>query len=349
MIKNLLDDKQLTQLMMLLKGATRCVVCGHVSPDGDAMGSCLSWAEYLRKINIDTTVVMPTHCPDFLKWLPGANQVVYHHDKPAEVQALLDNADLVCCIDFAAASRVQGMQSMLESCKAKRLVIDHHTSPDESFATGMLISNPDASSASEMVFRLSLQLGGWRMMSRSGAACIYCGIMTDTGNFAWSANNPELFQIISMLMMKHIDRDHIYRNVYYSYSEDRLRFTSYILSNNLRTYENGRAALFTINREEMERFHYIRGDAEGLVNQPLQIRGMRLSISLREDTEREAIRVSLRSVDDFPCNKMAADFFNGGGHLNASGGELPFPMEEAVKTAERAIEAYRDLLVDGKK
>ena len=71
---------------------------------------------------------------------------------------------------------------------------------------------------------------------------------------------------------------------------------------------------------------------------------MRLSISLREDTEKDVVRVSLRSVDDFPCNRMAEEFFNGGGHLNAAGGELPFPLEEAVRTAERAVEAYKDLL-----
>ena len=71
---------------------------------------------------------------------------------------------------------------------------------------------------------------------------------------------------------------------------------------------------------------------------------MKLSISLREDTDKEVVRVSLRSVDDFPCNTMAEQFFNGGGHKNASGGELPFPIEEAVRTAERAIEAFKDML-----
>ena len=98
----------------------------------------------------------------------------------------------------------------------------------------------------------------------------------------------------------------------------------------------------------MKEFKFVRGDLEGVVNMPLQVRGMRLSISLREDTEKDVIRVSLRSVDDFPCNKMAEQFFNGGGHLNASGGELPFPMEAAVETAKRAIEAFKDQLYGNK-
>ena len=78
---------------------------------------------------------------------------------------------------------------------------------------------------------------------------------------------------------------------------------------------------------------------------PLQIKGLKLSISLREDTEREnLVWVSLRSVDNFPCNKIAAEFFNGGGHLNASGGRVNGTMEDAVKTVQDALQAYEDLL-----
>ena len=169
-------------------------------------------------------------------------------------------------------------------------------------------------------------------------------MMTDTGGFTYNSNSPEIYQLISLLLAKGIDKDKIYRNVFNTYSESRLRLTGYILYKKLDFYQDRRASIFTLTRSEMTRFNFIRGDAEGLVNMPLQVKGMRLSISLREDTERDVVRVSLRSVDDFPCNKMAEEFFNGGGHLNASGGELPFPLSEAVKTAERAIEAYAHLL-----
>jgi phosphoesterase RecJ-like protein len=95
----------------------------------------------------------------------------------------------------------------------------------------------------------------------------------------------------------------------------------------------------------MKKFHFVKGDAEGLVNMPLQIKGMKLSISLREDSERNnLVWVSLRSVDDFPCNEMAARFFNGGGHLNASGGRVNGTMDDAVRTVQEAIKAYEDKL-----
>ena len=103
-------------------------------------------------------------------------------------------------------------------------------------------------------------------------------------------------------------------------------------------------AFYTITREEQKRFHFIKGDAEGLVNIPQQIKGLKLSISLREDSEKHRIWVSLRSVDQFPCNKMASDFFNGGGHLNASGGHLDMTIDEAVQVVREAIIAYAEQL-----
>ena len=107
-------------------------------------------------------------------------------------------------------------------------------------------------------------------------------------------------------------------------------------------FDEGRASYFTLSREVMKKYSYIKGDAEGLVNMPLQIKGMRLSISLREDTEKpNLIWVSLRSVDDFPCNKMAGEYFNGGGHHNASGGRLFCSLAEAEEIAKRAIRDFK--------
>ena len=109
--------------------------------------------------------------------------------------------------------------------------------------------------------------------------------------------------------------------------------------------EKHHAAYYTLTREDLRQFHFIKGDAEGLVNMPLQIKGLKLSISLREDTDRDlTIWVSLRSVDDFPCNEVAAQFFNGGGHLNASGGRLNCSMAEAIKIVEQALLAFENKL-----
>ena len=339
----LLSDRELFDLMRTIQGASRVLICSHRGPDGDAVGSSLALAEYLRGLGKHVQVMMPNPFPDFLKWLPGAHYIKFYEKHEAEAQKIIQEAQLIFCLDFNALDRLQEMGKCVARAKAERVVIDHHLNPDKTMAK-ILVSRPEMCSTSELVFRLILQLGGFESMTQQGAAAIYTGMMTDTGGFTYNSTSPEIYLIIGMLLTKGIDKDKIYRNVFNTYSTHRLRLTGYILNEKVMFYQNDRASLFTLTREEMKQFHFIRGDAEGLVNMPLQVKGMRLSISLREDTEKDVVRVSLRSVDDFPCNKMAEEFFNGGGHLNASGGELPFPLEEAVRTAERAIEAYAHLL-----
>ena len=342
-IPQILTPTQLIQLMQLVKSARRCVVCAHRGPDGDAVGSSLGMAEYLRKIGKQVNIIFPTAFPDFLRWMPGAADTIIFEERESEARQLIKEADLIVCLDFGQLSRMAEMGAVVAAAKAKRICIDHHLDPDPAVAD-VIVSLPQACSTCELVFRVIDELGGYERISRSAAACLYTGMMTDTGAFAYNSSRSEVYVIIARLLAKGIDKDRIYRHVYYNYSEHRLRFVGYVMNEKLQFYCSHRASLFTITREEMKRFNYLRGDAEGLVNMPLQVKGMKLSVSLREDTEKDVVRVSLRSVDDFPCNEMAARFFNGGGHLNASGGELPFPLSEAVKTVEAAIAAYEDRL-----
>jgi phosphoesterase RecJ-like protein len=182
-------------------------------------------------------------------------------------------------------------------------------------------------------------------MGRHFAIPIYCGMMTDTGGFTYNSNSPDIYFIISQLLTKGINKDRIYRNVYHNFSENRLRLTGFVMLERLVVDAQRHASYYALRREDLRRFHFVKGDAEGLVNMPLQIKGLKLSISLREDTERDnLVWVSLRSVDQFPCNKMAADFFNGGGHQNASGGRLFCSIDEAIKVAQQAILRYEGLL-----
>ena len=342
-MKNLLNEQELQALRTHIAQSSRILICAHRGPDGDAVGSSLGWAEYLRQQGKQVDIVMPTPFPDFLRWMPGSQDIRFYARHEAEAEPVIAQADLIFCLDFNGLQRLQEMQAPVAAALAKRIIIDHHLDPDRSIAA-QVVSFPTRCSTSEIVCRLIIELGGWDALPQKAAVCLYTGMMTDTGGFTYNSNDPEIYEVISMLLTKGIDKDKIYRNVFNVYSEDRMRLTGYILYRKLRFYYNRHASIFALTREEMRRFHFIRGDAEGLVNMPLQVKGMRLSISLREDTERDVVRVSLRSVDDFPCNRMAEEFFHGGGHLNASGGELPFPLSEAMLTAERAIKAYADLL-----
>lgn len=337
---NLLTAKEADRLRQFIDNADNIVLCCHRSPDGDALGSVLGWAEYLRSCGKLPVTIIPDAYPDFLQWLPGTERLVRYDKHKDFADEILAGAQLLFCLDFNTASRTDNMAGAIESSPAVKIMIDHHLSPD--MDTALCLSYPDACSTCELVFRLIWQLGGFEDMNRKCAAAIYCGMMTDTGGFTYNSTRPEIFFIISQLLTKKINKDKIYRNVYNNYSEWRMRLMGHVLYNKLVVMPGSGASFFILTREDLGKFHYIKGDAEGLVNIPLQIKGMKLSISLRQDTEKDnLIWVSLRSVDDFPCNRMAEIYFNGGGHLNAAGGRLECPVEEAAAIVRNAIENFK--------
>lgn len=342
---SILNNNELINLMGTMRQAQKVVICAHRGPDGDAVGASLGLAGYLERLGKTVDVIFPNPFPDFLRWIPGADKVDFYELNKSAAASKIENADTIFMLDFGTIGRLKEMGECVKKSKAAKVVIDHHLEPDMQLGQ-LVISRPHACSTCELIFRIIYQMGGYDALTKNEATAIYTGMMTDTGGFSYNSNSPEIYMIISLLLNKKINKDNIYRKVFYNYSEHRVRFIGYILHEKLKFYAQHRASIMTITREEMKRFHFIRGDGEGLVNMPLQVKGMRLSISLREDTEKEVIRVSLRSVGDFPCNKMAERFFNGGGHLNASGGELPFPMEDAIKTAEQAIEVFSNELYE---
>jgi phosphoesterase RecJ-like protein len=340
---DILNDSQLAQLDQLISDAQNIIVTCHKSPDGDAIGSCLGWAEYLRSRGKEPTVIVPDQFPDFLLWMPNTEKIVRYDKHREKCDMLFKIADLVFCLDFNTPSRVNEMEQALVGSQAPKVLIDHHLDPD--VPAVFIVSHPEACSTSELIFRIVWQLDGFKDLSRQFAIPVYCGMMTDTGGFLYNSSRPEIYFIIGELLTKHIDKDRIYRNVYHNYSEDRIRLMGYVMYEKLVYLSDFRTAFYTLTKEEQKRFHFVKGDAEGLVNIPQQIKGLRLSISLREDSEKpNLVWVSLRSVDNFPCNKMAAEFFNGGGHLNASGGHLDMTIDEAVKVVSQAVTAYSDLL-----
>ena len=340
---DIMNEDQLAQMNQLISNANNILITCHKSPDGDAIGATLAWADYLTSIGKEPTMIVPDQFPDFLTWLPNSQKIVRYDKHREKCDMLFKIADLIFCLDYNTPSRVDEMEQSLVNSPANRVLIDHHLKPE--VPAVLTISQPEACSTCELIFRIVWQMGAFEQQTKHFAVPVYCGMMTDTGGFLYSSTRSEIYFIISQLLTKHIDKDRIYRNVYHNYSEDRIRLMGYVLYEKLVYIPEYNAAFYTLTKDELRRFHFIKGDAEGLVNIPQQIKGLKLSISLREDTDKpNIIWVSLRSVDDFPCNLMAEQFFNGGGHLNASGGRINGTMQDAIETVRKAIEAFADRL-----
>lgn len=326
--------------------ADKIVIVSHVSPDGDAIGSSLGLYHFLMSQDKTVHVIVPNAFPDFLKWMPGAKDIIQYNRYKDFADKLIQEADVICCLDFNVLHRIDDMEEAVKASPGRKMLVDHHLYPGD-FAR-IVISHPDIASTSELVFRLICQLGNFSDITKEGAECIYTGMMTDTGGFTYNSNNREIYVIIGELLSKGIDKDEIYRNVYNNNSEGRLRLQGYVLYEKMQLFPQFKSALISLSREEQKRFQYAKGDTEGLVNIPLSVKDICFSAFLREDTEKDMIKISLRSVGTFPCNQVASEFFNGGGHLNASGGEYYGTLDEAIDLFKQALVKYEDLLL-GKK
>ena len=340
MISKVIGEELVLKAQRAIEHADSIAIVAHVGPDGDAMGSSLGMWHYLMTKDKSPVVIMPSPYPDFYTWMSGAeNVLIYTEDVELATQQLQD-VDLIMALDFNTPSRLGKMEEAVLHSPAKKINIDHHLLPGD-FAD-IVISHPEIASTSELVFRLICRMGDFSAINLAGAECIYTGMMSDTGGFTYNSNDQEIYVIISELLKLGVDKDTIYRKVYNTYSENRLRLMGYCLYHKMKLYPEHRAALITLTANEMQRFNFKIGDDEGFVNIPLSIGQVVFSVLMREESDK--IKISLRSEGSFPANKFAADVFNGGGHLNASGGEFYGTLEDAVKLFEENLPVYRDFM-----
>ncbi|HPS11154.1 MAG TPA: DHH family phosphoesterase [Paludibacteraceae bacterium] len=340
MISKIIGEDLVHRTKIEIENADNIVIITHVGPDGDAMGASLGLWHFLMTLEKTPQVIVPTPFPNFLAWMPGANKtLVYKFDKE-KADEHIQKADLIFLLDFNAASRMDKMADAVLASKARKVMIDHHLQPEN--IANIIISYPEISSTSELIFRLICRMGHFSDINLGCAECVYTGMMTDTGGFTYNSNHEEIYSIIYELIKLGVDKDDIYRRVYNTFSADRMRLMGYCLYKKMKIYPEYQAALITLTQRELHEFNYDNGDAEGFVNIPLSIQGINFTVFMREDPDK--IKVSLRSQGSFPTNKFAAEVFGGGGHLNASGGESFTSLDEAVRKFEEALPLYTEFL-----
>ena len=335
----ILSEKNIEILRALLEsGPQRIAVLSHTNPDGDALGSSIAWKMALQRLGHSVEAIVPNAYPYYLEWIPTIKDVIiYRNDDEARAARALSEADIIFCLDFHTLSRLDSLGDIVAAnTTAKRVLVDHHLNPAESF--DVMFSHPEASSTSYLVYCLIEQLWGPATITREQAEALYAGMMTDTGNFSFANLTPHLFRAVANLAETGIDIPKLYNNVYNSFTEGRARLFGYVINRKMKLLRRGTVAHLSLTEEEMRRFWFQQGDNEGFVNYPLTIKKMRLSAIFTE--HHDFIRVSLRSRGDVDVNLFAQRYFNGGGHKNAAGGKSFVTMEETIRHFERSIEEF---------
>ena len=318
------------------------VITTHQGPDGDAMGASLALYHFLQKQGHHVTVITPNDYPDFLQWLPSNDQVVnYMRQKPL-AESLLEKAEYVFHIDYNHLKRSADMSRTLYNSKAVRIMIDHHPDPD--IPAKYIFSDTQVSSTCELLFRMMKQWDAG-LIDSTIATCLYTGVMTDTGSFCYRSTNAQAFSTAAELMRYRIDREDIYDKVYDNYSENRMRLMGYSLNEKMEIFPQYCTALISLNLEEQARYGFVVGDAEGFVNLPLSIKGVRFSALFLEKEDK--IKMSFRSKGDFSVNDFAKKHYGGGGHVNAAGGDSKTPMNELIHNFRELLPLYEKELNKG--
>ena len=322
---------------LITEAPKQVVIVSHTNPDGDAIGSSLAWAEVLEGLGHTVTCIVPNRPPYFLSWMPRINEVVIFKQAEEEARAAIERADLLFCLDFNAISRLEILSDTIAANQtARRILIDHHLSPEEGFE--LLFSYPEASSTCYLVYELIVALFGTERLTRRMAELLYVGMMTDTGNFAFSHLTPELFRAVAVLLETGIVIPEIHNRVYNSYTAGRARLFGYVINRKMELIANGHVAYMSLKEQEMRRFGFQQGDSEGFVNYPLTIKKVKMSAMFIE--QHNFIRISLRSRGNIDVNLFARKYFEGGGHKNAAGGKSYDSMEVTLDRYIRAVEEW---------
>ncbi|MDE5846542.1 MAG: DHH family phosphoesterase, partial [Muribaculaceae bacterium] len=282
-MNRILDTRTVDKFARLLEGVGQIVLTCHVRPDGDAIGSTLGWMHLLESLGKSVAVVIPDNAPRSLSFLPGFDRMAVFTRHEEYCGKLFRDADLVIGCDFNQPSRLDRMQRLLDECVCPKVLIDHHVEPG-SFAD-LVFSFPEMSSTCELSFRIMAELGLYSEMSLESATCLLTGMITDTKNFTVNCQSPDIYEILQRLLEKGCDKNRIVRLALMEKSYGALLLEAYALSEKLEVFPEFHGSVICLDKAECERFHYEKGDTEGIVNRPTEIRGVTFSFFLREDSD----------------------------------------------------------------
>ena len=324
-------DSQSIEAFHHFMGEARIIVlASHMNADGDACGSVLGMARMLdHAVPAGTRIVpmLPNGCPNNFTWMPGSDRIMNGDTESERCAEVIAKADLIIGMDISSLSRTDHLQEALEQAKCRKVLIDHHRNPAiEQF--DVVFSDYTISSTCELVLWLSQALWGGKYMDRETATCLYTGLRTDTGGFAFSCDQPSCFEAASVLVGYDIQPAEIHNRIVNTFTCNRMQFYGYALSQRLQIYKEKRVALFAFSLEDQKQFGVGGEDMEGLVNYTLMMKDIELGALLREEAGRT--KVSLRAKYDIDVNQLAQQL-GGGGHKKASGATCYMSFDDTLQ------------------
>ncbi len=306
----------------LIRAADRIALTSHVHPDGDTLGSALALALALRKMGKTAHVFCDDPVPQVLRMMPGSDDV-RTSDQADEAY------DLLIAVDTADEKRMGACQALVSRAGATAQVDHHGTNPAYMQANDV---DPGASATALLVHEMIGMLNV--TLDRDIATCLYVAITTDTGNLSFSNTTAEAFRVMGDLMACGVPMSELNRTLFHQRTAAQIGVLTSAL-NSLRYMGDGEVTMMTLDQAEQQRFGALGEDAEGIVNYGLDIAGVKMTAFLRE-LENGDVKVSMRAVAPHTVDQIARAF-GGGGHTQAAGCTMHYPLDEAARLLEKAM------------
>lgn len=337
-----MKKKDILALRSALADTKKITIVSHYNPDGDAVGSSLALLHFFQAQGFEVHIVLPNNFPDFLKWMPGSEQIIIAENEKLKAKQAVKEADMLFITDMNAPHRSgKIVEHAIVNSKAFKVLIDHHLSPD--IDAEVKFSTIKTSSSCELVYRFLFDyLKGKELLTLDIARCIYVGIITDTGSLTYSCNDPKTYQILSRLIRKGVDGEAIHRLVYDNYGESRIHLLGLSLRR-MQIKEEYATAYMYLSTQDLKENGYKVGDTEGFVNYGLSVKTVQFAAIFIQRGDK--VRISFRSKGNFDVNQFARKHFNGGGHRNASAAYHADTLDNTIAYFESILPQYQDELL----
>lgn len=332
----MLREEEKEVLKSHLIAGKKVVISTHKGPDGDAIGSSTALAGYLEKRGCLCTIIVPDNFPDFLKWVPGNDKVMVFDTNQEDAEKAIGEAEVIFSLDYNSLSRVGDVGPQIEASDAFKVMIDHHEEPTD--FTDIAYHDATCCSTAQLIFDFIEELGDLSLIDTGIGTGIYVGILTDTGSFRFPSVNARTHEIAAHLIKGGLQHHKIHEAIYDDNSINRLQLNGFAVSERMELLHNGSVAVIWLDEPDLKRFKARKGDTEGLVNQALSVKGVKLAGFFR--VQDGIVKISFRSKGDVYVNAMARDHFGGGGHKYAAGGMSEDSIEDTLSRFKTVVEEY---------
>ncbi len=306
-------NSEIKKILAKINSSNSFIITSHINPDGDAIGSELALARYIKSLGKSVTIINHSPTPSYLQFLLNSNDEILEFDATTHNE-LLSKADVIFTLDLSQLHRTKSLEEPVRKSNATVICIDHHEFPED-YANLNLIDT-FSSSTGELIYKL-LKANGTKI-DLEIALPIYAAIMTDTGSFKYERTTADLHRLIAELLEAGVVPIKVHQEIYEQGSANRIKLLGRAF-NSLVIAGDGKLAYIQITLKDLEETNSSEEDVEGFVNNTLSIKGVEVGLFFFE--LEKGFKISFRSSIDVPVNKLARKF-NGGGHFFAAGARL---------------------------